>query len=316
MSINPFCPLLCGQRTNNILEHIKNICKNKDLLGDKYFQCPYNPEHIFGKKVFQLHVDRCPDRFKKKKEKAEEDEKEEDEKGGNIIFEEEEVDDNEKENENKNTLFVRQHKRNNTASNIDKFHHQSKLKNALLFPKDNQGNRKSIISVFKSRFQIEREEQEEQNKVKLHNIFTKNKNYFYENDNKEESKIIKNNSLKDLNYKGILKHNKLTEEDYKHQKSNSISKFPSRKKEESQEEPLINFNEDESETEGNLNLHNFKRGKKRSVSFKGFVKVFVFEDKNKKKIPKRSAFAKSNLKHEEPENKSEDNISDVYMKSL
>ena len=128
--------------------------------------------------------------------------------------------------------------------------------------------------------------------------------------------MIKNNSLKDLNYKGILKHNKLTEEDYKYQKSNSMYKFPSRKKEESKEEPLINFNEDELETEGNLNLHNFKRGNKRSVSFKGFVKVFVFEDKNKKKIPKRSAFAKSNLKHEEPENKSEDNISDVYMKSL
>ena len=48
----PFCPLLCGQRTNIILEHIKN-CKNKNLLSTKYFQCPYNPTHIFGKKVIE-----------------------------------------------------------------------------------------------------------------------------------------------------------------------------------------------------------------------------------------------------------------------
>ena len=66
----PFCPLLCGQRTNIILEHIKN-CKNKNLFGTKYFQCPYNPTHIFGKKVFQMHVDRCPDRFKKNNTKEE-----------------------------------------------------------------------------------------------------------------------------------------------------------------------------------------------------------------------------------------------------
>ena len=63
----PFCPLLCGQRTNSLLEHIEN-CKNKSFLNIKYFQCPYNPIHIFGMKAYEKHVKNCPDQKNKKKE--------------------------------------------------------------------------------------------------------------------------------------------------------------------------------------------------------------------------------------------------------
>ena len=94
----PFCPLLCGHRTNFILEHIKN-CKNKNLLGTKYFQCPYNQSHIFGKKVFQMHVDRCPDRFKKNNAKEEnkeiEKKEEKDEKEEENVKEKEEEEEKE-----------------------------------------------------------------------------------------------------------------------------------------------------------------------------------------------------------------------------
>ena len=60
-----FCPLLCGNQTKNILEHIKE-CKNKNYLNKYYFQCPYNPIHICSKNVFPIHKDNCPDKIDKK----------------------------------------------------------------------------------------------------------------------------------------------------------------------------------------------------------------------------------------------------------
>ena len=60
-----FCPLLCGNQTKNILEHIKE-CKNKDYLNKYYFQCPYNPIHICSKNVFPIHKENCPDKIDKK----------------------------------------------------------------------------------------------------------------------------------------------------------------------------------------------------------------------------------------------------------
>ena len=124
----PFCPLLCGQRTDKLIEHLKN-CKNKNLLGVKYFQCEYNPSHIFGKKAYEKHIKKCPDKYKnnnrfnepkedekineKEKEKKIEKEKEKEENGDNIIFED--IDEPEKDVTIKRTI-----KRANTLTNSHK----------------------------------------------------------------------------------------------------------------------------------------------------------------------------------------------------
>ena len=65
---NLFCPLLCGSQYKNLKEHLI-ICKKKHLLGKYYFQCPFNPEHIIGKKIYELHIQNCRDSKEKKIEK-------------------------------------------------------------------------------------------------------------------------------------------------------------------------------------------------------------------------------------------------------
>ena len=68
---NLFCPLLCGNNIKDISLHLI-FCQNKNLLGKYYFQCPYNSNHIFGKKAYEYHIKNCPDEFKiKRKQKRE-----------------------------------------------------------------------------------------------------------------------------------------------------------------------------------------------------------------------------------------------------
>ena len=68
---NLFCPLLCGSNIKDISLHLI-FCQNKNLLGKYYFQCPYNSNHIFGKKAYEYHIKNCPDEFKiKRKQKRE-----------------------------------------------------------------------------------------------------------------------------------------------------------------------------------------------------------------------------------------------------
>ena len=332
----PFCPLLCGQRTNIILEHIKN-CKNKNLLGTKYFQCPYNQSHIFGKKVFQMHVDRCPDRFKKNnakeenkeiekkeekdekeeenvKEKEEEEENEvkkkeeeveyekeiEDEKEGNILIEDE-------EEENDNNL--NQPKRHNTSINLDRYHNNSTLKELLFKPESRNSIRKKSENI-PNKYKEKLKEEEE----KLNNELIK----IHENINeiKELNQNSQKNSSKNLNFKGILKKEN-NEKEYvrKHNSSHKVTLFLNSNRNKSESISFDDDSEDNNnEEEVQITKTKFKRGIKRSVSFKHFVKVFVFDEKKNKHIPKRSAFAKSSLK-KQPETESED-ISAVYMKSL
>ena len=64
---NFFCPLLCGSTYNNLKEHLI-FCTNKNLLGKYYFQCPYNSNHIIGKRIYDLHIQHCPELKKKKNE--------------------------------------------------------------------------------------------------------------------------------------------------------------------------------------------------------------------------------------------------------
>ena len=65
---NLFCPLLCGSQYKNLKEHLI-YCKKHHLLGKYYFQCPFNPEHIIGKKIYELHIQNCRDSKDKKIEK-------------------------------------------------------------------------------------------------------------------------------------------------------------------------------------------------------------------------------------------------------
>ena len=65
---NLFCPLLCGSQYKNLKEHLI-YCKKHHLLGKYYFQCPFNPEHIIGKKIYELHIQNCRDSKEKKIEK-------------------------------------------------------------------------------------------------------------------------------------------------------------------------------------------------------------------------------------------------------
>ena len=68
---NLFCPLLCGSNIKDISLHLI-FCQNKNLLGKYYFQCPYNSNHIFGKKAYEYHIKNCPDEFKIKRKKKRE----------------------------------------------------------------------------------------------------------------------------------------------------------------------------------------------------------------------------------------------------
>ena len=365
----PFCPLLCGHRTNFILEHIKN-CKNKHLLGVKYFQCPYNPTHIFGKKVFQMHVDRCPDRFKnnhkekkeeetlkisvKKKEEEKEEDKKEEEKEENTKEEEKEKDKKEKEEEKEEEKEIEEEKeeekeiedekkqkeekkkvddkegniiiedekdendlilpkRHHTSIMLDRYHHHSILKELLFKPDSN----------FFKRKQSEHIPNKYKDKLKEDEIINNELLKIHENvsEIKEMNQKSKNNSSKNLIFKGILKHNLEKEKNEnltvrKHNSSHKVTLFLKNSK--NKGEPLINFDDDsdnDSDDDAQIANINFKRGRKRrSVTFKNFVKVFVFDEKKNKPVTRRSAFAKSSIK-KKPEMESED-ISAVYMKSL
>ena len=344
-NIYPFCPLLCGIRTNFILEHIKK-CKNKALLGSKYFQCPYNPKHIFGKKVFQMHVDRCPDRFKKKnkkqedklkleEEKKEETEKEEDKE---VIEKEEEKEEikkeeieNHKKNNRKNLFieedeiddeeegFIRSHKRHYTSINLDRYSHNKTLKILLSRP-DDKNQRKQSENIINQLYVKERltEKQKEKKSEEELNLIKKKKE---EEELKKKISLIKKNSSSDLGFKGVLKHKTETEPQLR--KTNSLHKITfnishDKEKEKSSDESLIHFNETDSENSEEISPRlntDYQRKKKRSVIFKGFVKVFVFDGKKKKRrILQRSAFTNTKL-HKEPENQN-DHITDIYMKSL
>ena len=68
---NLFCPLLCGSNIKDISLHLI-FCQKKHLLGKYYFQCPYNANHIFGKKAHEYHIKNCPDEFKIKRKKKRE----------------------------------------------------------------------------------------------------------------------------------------------------------------------------------------------------------------------------------------------------
>ena len=68
---NLFCPLLCGSNIKDISLHLI-FCHKKHLLGKYYFQCPYNTNHIFGKKAYEYHIKNCPDEFKIKRKKKRE----------------------------------------------------------------------------------------------------------------------------------------------------------------------------------------------------------------------------------------------------
>ena len=132
--------------------------------------------------------------------------------------------------------------------------------------------------------------------------------------------MIKNNSSSNLRFKGILKHKRETEPI---RKTNSLHKTTfnisyDKEKEKSIDESLIHFNETDSENSEEISFrsnNDYKKKKKRSVTFKGFVKVFVFDGKKKKRrILQRSAFINTKL-YKEPENQN-DQITDIYMKSL
>ena len=352
-NIYPFCPLLCGIRTNFILEHIKK-CKNKALLGSKYFQCPYNPKHIFGKKVFQMHVDRCPDRFKKKnkkqedKLKLEEEKKEEDkeviekEENKEVIEKEEEKEEIKKEekkeeienhekNNRKNLFieedeiddekegFIRSHKRHYTSINLDRYSHNKTLKILLSRP-DDKNQRKQSENIINQLYVKERltEKQKEKKSEEELNLIKKKKE---EEELKKKISLIKKNSSSDLGFKGVLKHKTETEPQLR--KTNSLHKITfnlsyDKEKEKSIDESLNHFNETDSENSEEISPRlntDYQRKKKRSVIFKGFVKVFVFDGKKKKRrILQRSAFINTKL-YKEPENQN-DQITDIYMKSL
>jgi len=418
----PFCPLLCGHRTNLILEHIKH-CKNKHLLNVKFFQCPYNPTHIFGKKAFKMHVDRCPDRFKnidtneekkeeqeqekkeeekkerkKKKEKEEntkneekkekivvkrtlieknekereiivvnkkktnkkkedeneeeykkdenndekEEEKKEEEnkkdekneekkeenkeeenekkKGKELEDEKEEniiIEDEERENDNfkkNNNIFSP--KRHLTSSNLERYHRHLALRDLLFSPESKKLRKisENINNKLKEKKKKEEEIEKNNELLKIHeNVKEIN----------ESNSHSKNNSSKNLIFKGILKHNlENLQENNKIRKHNSSHKVTiflnTTRNEPKKRDSIISFDDDSdnnnSENDIQITGVKFKRGRKRSVTFKHFVKVFVFDENKNKHIPKRSVFAKSHLK-KQPEDDFED-ISSVYMKSL
>ena len=142
------------------------------------------------------------------------------------------------------------------------------------------------------------------------------------NEIKEINQNLQKNSSTNLNFKGILKHNldnENFEKEYvkKHNSSHKVTLFLNSSRDKSKslqsfyDESKDNNNEEEVQNTKNKFK---KRGIKRSVSFKHFVKVFVFDEKKNKNIPKRSGFSKSCVK-KQPETESDD-ISAVYMKSL
>ena len=63
LSRKMYCPLLCGSLFSNLKEHLI-FCQNKHLLGKYYFKCPFNSNHILGKKLINMHIQYCPNKNK------------------------------------------------------------------------------------------------------------------------------------------------------------------------------------------------------------------------------------------------------------
>ena len=61
LSRKMYCPLLCGSLFSNLKEHLI-FCQNKHLLGKYYFKCPFNSNHILGKKLINMHIQYCPNK--------------------------------------------------------------------------------------------------------------------------------------------------------------------------------------------------------------------------------------------------------------
>ncbi len=167
-NIYPFCPLLCGIRTNFILEHIKK-CKNKALLGVKYMQCPYNPRHIFGKKVFQMHVDRCPDRFKKKNKKQEDKSKKEEENKEEIKKEEIEKEEKEEEKEGIKKEDIEKEEKKEEIEKEEEKEENEKEENKEETKKEESKEeiKKEEIENDEEKLEIEKEEKKEENKEEI-----------------------------------------------------------------------------------------------------------------------------------------------------
>ena len=327
----PFCPLLCGERTNILIEHLKN-CKNKNLLGVKYFQCEYNPIHIFGKKAYEKHIKKCPDKYKnnnifnvpKENEKINETEKEEknddNNNDDNIIFED--IDDTEKEYNYKRTS-----KRSNTSTFLDKNNKNSTFKELFL------KNEKKIKRNNSDSLEKYKEYIKEENLLGNEEIVSLKENLKkieFLKENKIKIPEKKNLSFSNLNMKGILK-NKLEFRKIEKIKNNyTLEKGDSSFRSYNSASHLFkNFEDenssikDESSDDENINIQrkNVRRYSSKSVSFKGLVKVFVFnhnnnEINNKKIEPKRSTFAKSSIKNNINEKDSDKEFREIYMKKL
>ena len=327
----PFCPLLCGERTNILIEHLKN-CKNKNLLGVKYFQCEYNPIHIFGKKAYEKHIKKCPDKYKnnnifnvpKENEKINETEKEEknddNNNDDNIIFED--IDDTEKEYNYKRTS-----KRSNTSTFLDKNNKNSTFKE-LFLKNEKKIKRKNSDSLEKYKEHIKEENLLGNEEIVSLKENLKKIEFLKENKIKIPEK--KNLSFSNLNMKGILK-NKLEFRKIEKIKNNyTLEKGDSSFRSYNSASHLFkNFEDenssikDESSDDENINIQrkNVRRYSSKSVSFKGLVKVFVFnhnnnEINNKKIEPKRSTFAKSSIKNNINEKDSDKEFREIYMKKL
>ena len=364
----PFCPLLCGQRTNSLLEHIE-ICKNKSFLNVKYFQCPYNQIHIFGMKAYEKHIKNCPDLKNKTKEdknleKSIENENKEKEKmfdnekkekmietekkeiltnEDELLIFEDGIENEEKEEiktgNDKNNIRKRGIHRSNTSTFSNKYNKNSNL--TEIFPENERKLKrensdsldkykehiKEHSNLLNDEFDILKENLSKVNPISERGILTPEK---------------KKNSFSNLKMKGILKNKFETYEE-----NNLIRKCASfeRKKPESnpssfrnnlnnspnlsfkncdEENSVSSFIDSEISEEENI----FKRKKQRrlsckTVSFKGFVKVFVFNgnndnsnsNNNQSKIQhKRSGFSKfSNINNTKDESKE---LKEVYMKVL
>jgi hypothetical protein len=60
MEIHFVCPLNCGLKIVNVAKHIQK-CKNKNLLGKTFIQCPFNKNHICKKEIYSFHSHSCQD---------------------------------------------------------------------------------------------------------------------------------------------------------------------------------------------------------------------------------------------------------------
>ena len=60
MEIQFVCPLNCGLKIFNVSKHIPK-CKNKNLIGKTFIQCPFNKNHICKKEIYSFHSHSCQD---------------------------------------------------------------------------------------------------------------------------------------------------------------------------------------------------------------------------------------------------------------